>query len=79
MVREVLDDVARDRLVDDIVGHLLNGGTEPVLQRAFQSWPNVGSMLGKRVEQGVRATAGEKDPKAAEQGNPARSSTQHKA
>ncbi len=31
-VREVLDDAARDRLVDNIVGHLLNGVTEPVLR-----------------------------------------------
>ena len=31
MVREVLDDAARDRLVDNIVGHLLNGVSEPVL------------------------------------------------
>jgi catalase len=28
----------RDRLVDDVAGHLLNGVTEPVLQRAFQYW-----------------------------------------
>ena len=31
MVREVLDDAARERLVDNIVGHLLNGVSEPVL------------------------------------------------
>src|ERR1700685_2985146 len=36
MVREVLDDAARQRLVANIVGHLLNGVSEPVLQRAFQ-------------------------------------------
>ncbi|MEE1733559.1 MULTISPECIES: catalase [Streptomyces] len=79
MVREVLDDAGRDRLVDNIVGHLLNGVTEPILQRAFTYWSNVDATLGKRVEQGVRAKAGEKDPKAADQGNPARSSMQHKA
>jgi hypothetical protein len=32
---EVLDDAARERLVRNIVGHLLDGVTEPVLQRAF--------------------------------------------
>ena len=31
MVREVLDDAARERLVSNIVGHLLDGVTEPVL------------------------------------------------
>ena len=31
MVREVLDDAARDRLVDNVVGHLSDGVSEPVL------------------------------------------------
>ena len=79
MVREVLDDAARERLVHNIVGHLLNGVTEPVLQRAFEYWRNVDKNLGDKVEAGVRAKQGEKDPKAAEQANPARSSMQAKA
>jgi catalase len=49
-----MDDAARDRLVGNIVGHLLNGVTEPVLQRAFQYWTNVDRNLGERVEKGVR-------------------------
>jgi len=55
LVREVMDDAARDRLVGNIVGHLLNGVTEPVLVRAFQYWGNVDQTLGERVEKGVRA------------------------
>ena len=55
MVREVLDDAARERLVDNIVGHLLDGVTEPVLQRAFEYWRNVDKDLGSRIEDGVRA------------------------
>jgi catalase len=55
LVREVMDDAARDRLVDNIVGQLLNGVTEPVLQRAFDYWRNVDKDLGDRVEKGVRA------------------------
>ena len=54
MYRKVLDDAARDRLVSNIVGHLLGGVTEPVLQRAFQYWNNVDPELGERVETGVR-------------------------
>ena len=50
MVREVLDDAARERLVDNIVGHLLNGVSEPVLQRAFEYWRNVDKDLGDKVE-----------------------------
>ncbi len=69
--REVLDDAARERLVDNIVGHLLNGVSDPVLMRAFEYWHNVDKNLGDKIEQGVRAKQNEKDPKAAEQGNPA--------
>jgi catalase len=79
MVREVLDDAARERLVDNIVGHLLNGVTEPILARAFEYWRNVDKELGDKVEAGVRGKQGERDPKAAEQANPARGSMQAKA
>src|SRR6266566_7177414 len=58
LVREVLDDAARERLVSNIAGHLLEGVTEPVLQRAFQYWRNVDKSLGDQVEQGVRAGQG---------------------
>ena len=79
MVREVLDDAARERLVNNIVGHLLNAVSEPVLQRACEYWRNVDKNLGDKVEAGVRAKQGEKDPKAAEQANPAREGAQAKA
>lgn len=55
LVREVLDDAARARLVDNIVGHVLDGVREPVLSRVFEYWRNVDAELGKRVEEGVRA------------------------
>ena len=37
LVREVLDEAARERLVSNVVGHLLSSVSEPVLQRAFVS------------------------------------------
>jgi catalase len=55
MVRKVLDDAARDRLVNNIVGHLLDGVSEKVLVRAFEYWRNVDLELGDRIDQGVRA------------------------
>ncbi|WP_427019295.1 catalase (plasmid) [Pseudarthrobacter sp. P1] len=79
MVREVLDDAGRERLVQNIVGHLLNGVSDLVLERAYEYWRNVDQDLGDRVQAGVRAKQNEKDPKAAEQANPARSSMQAKA
>ncbi|AII05105.1 catalase [Rhodococcus opacus] len=79
MVREVLDDAARDRLVDNIVGHLLNGVSEPVLAKAFEYWRNVDKTLGDRIADGVGKKQSETDPKAGEQANAARSSAQAKA
>ena len=58
MVRQVMDDAARERLVSNIVGHLLKAVSEPVLQRAFQYWRNVDKNLGDKVEAGVRAEQG---------------------
>ena len=41
-------------MVANIVGHLLDGVTEPVLERAFEYFRNVEKDLGDRVEKGVR-------------------------
>ncbi|MGW8378773.1 catalase [Streptomyces sp. ODS28] len=49
MVRNVLDDAARERLVNNISGHLLGGVSKPVLERALQYWRNVDKQLGDRV------------------------------
>jgi catalase len=79
LVRDVLDDAARARLVSNIAGHLLNGVSEPVLLRAFAYWRNVDKNLGDRIEHTVRGKQNDKDPKAAQQVNPARDSMQAKA
>jgi catalase len=52
LVREALDDAARDRLLSNVTGHLLGGVAEPVLERAFRYWRNVGKNLGDKIEQG---------------------------
>jgi catalase len=54
LVRQVMSDAERDRLVGNIVGHLLDGVTEPVLEQAFEYWRNVDQDLGLRVEKEVR-------------------------
>jgi catalase len=58
MVREVLDDDARERLVSNVAGHLLDGVSEKVLARAFQYWKNIDQEIGERIEQAVGATVG---------------------
>ncbi|MFB9376853.1 catalase [Kineococcus gynurae] len=79
LVRDVLDDDARGRLVDNIVGHLLNGVSDPILQKAFAYWDAVDGDLGKKVRAGVEEKQDLLDPKAEEQANPARRAAQHKA
>jgi catalase len=53
MVRKVLDEAQRARLASNIVGHLGNGVTEPVLGRALEYWRNVDPELGAAVAKGV--------------------------
>ncbi|WFN92926.1 catalase [Gordonia sihwensis] len=55
LVRDVMDDAARSRLVDNVVGHLLDGVSEPVLSRAFEYWRNIDADTGAAIEEGVRA------------------------
>ena len=54
LVRDVMDEAERERLVDNVVGHLRAGVSEPVLQRAFDYWRNIDRDLGDRIEKGLR-------------------------
>jgi catalase len=56
LVRKVMDDAARDRLVSNVVGHLKEGVTEPVLQHAFEYWRNIDKEIGDRIARGVNAS-----------------------
>ncbi len=55
LVREVMDDAARDRLVSNVAGHLSDGVSDKVLERAFQYWKNIDQNIGERIEQAVRS------------------------
>ena len=54
LVRKVMDNAARDRLVSNVVGHLKDGVKEPVLSRAFEYWRNIDKTVGDRIAQGVK-------------------------
>jgi catalase len=56
MVRKVMDEAARERLVANVAGHLSKGVTEPVLDRAFAYWRNIDQEIGDRIERTVRAS-----------------------
>ncbi len=68
LVRDVMDEAARDRLASNIVGHLSNGVVEPVLSRAVDYWRNVDADLGSEVAarlgfaQPVADPSGEDEP-----------------
>jgi catalase len=56
MVRQVLDDAARDRLVSNVSGHLKAGVSRPVLDRAFQYWRNIDKQIGDRIAHEVNGS-----------------------
>jgi catalase len=58
MVREVLDDEARERLVSNVAGHLSDGVSDQVLARAIEYWKNIDKDLGAKIEQAVGTTVG---------------------
>jgi catalase len=53
LVRKVMDDAQRDRLVSNVVGHLKDGVSEPVLERAFEYWRKIDREIGDRIAKGV--------------------------
>ncbi|WP_103503277.1 catalase, partial [Streptomyces sp. SM14] len=53
MVREVLDDAARARLVTNVTGHLKQDVSAPVLERALRYWRNVDKGIGDRIAASV--------------------------
>ena len=55
LVREVMDDAERQRLVSNVAGHLRNGVSEEVLERAFEYWKNIDKETGDKIEAAVRA------------------------
>jgi catalase len=54
LVRKVMDDAQRDRLVSNVVGHLKDGVSEPVLARAIEYWRSIDQAVGDRVAKGVQ-------------------------
>ncbi|MFO7867309.1 MAG: catalase [Candidatus Aminicenantes bacterium] len=54
LVNKVMDDAARDRLVSNVAGHLKDGVTESVLERAFEYWRNIDKTTGDRIAEQVK-------------------------
>jgi catalase len=56
LVRDVMNEAERDRLAANVIGHVSNGVEEPVRSRVFEYWKNIDPDLGKKIEEGVRAS-----------------------
>jgi catalase len=54
LINKVMDDEARARLVSNVVGHLRDGVTKPILERAVQYWRQIDQAVGDRVVEGIR-------------------------
>ena len=50
LIRDVMDDAQRERLVNNVVGHLKAGVSKPVLERAFEYWKKIDGEIGERIE-----------------------------
>lgn len=55
LVRDVMDEAARERLVGNVVGHLKDGVSEKVLARAIEYWRHIDKDVGDRIAKGVQA------------------------
>lgn len=53
LIRKVMDEPARERLVANVSGHLKEGVSKPVLQRAFDYWKKIDQEIGERIEKAV--------------------------
>lgn len=56
LVTRVMDDAQRERLVDNVSGHILGGVEDPqILERVFQYWHNIDASIGQRIKDKVLA------------------------
>jgi len=54
LLTKVMDDAARERFVSNVAGHLRDGVSPPVLERAFQYWRDVHPEIGDRIAAAVQ-------------------------
>jgi len=53
LVRTIMDDAQRARLVGNVAGHLSNGVSRPVLDRALEYWRSVDKQTGDKIAEAV--------------------------
>jgi catalase len=50
LINQVLDDAARDRLVDNVAGHAAAVNSQDILRRVFDYWRHIDKAIGDRIE-----------------------------
>jgi catalase len=55
LVREVMDEAERERLVSNVAQHVRGGVSKELLQRIFEYWKRIDSEVGVRIQDAVRA------------------------
>jgi catalase len=55
LVRDVMDDAQRDRLINNVAGHLGAGVSSSVLERAITYWRNIDRGVGDQIAKVVRS------------------------
>jgi catalase len=65
LYRDVMSDIDRGHLVENIVGHLSDGVADETVERALQYWASVDSDLGARVRAGLTGGNGRRPSSAA--------------
>ncbi|MEQ8842559.1 MAG: catalase [Acidimicrobiales bacterium] len=53
LVREVMDDAARERLVENAAGHLSDGVSDEVLERSLDYWRNIDKQTGDKIAENI--------------------------
>ena len=54
LINKVMDDAQRERLISNVAGHLSQGVSDEVLQRAFTYWKNIDKCVGEKIESAVQ-------------------------
>jgi catalase len=58
LVREVMDDAARERLVSNVIGHATDGVSPVVQERVIEYWTNIDTDVGAKIAAGIQGANG---------------------
>lgn len=58
LINHVMDEAQRERLVNNVVGHIKGGVSDHVLPRVIEYWRNIDKNIGDRIAAGVNGNTG---------------------